>query len=153
MDEVSTSSYVWLTEQLQSLLIVGPETADGKMYTRAEWIVRNASDISRGGCGDLGGLTPLMKTIHLCEAHGVRLEIHGGGAGNLTALGAMGIPGEYYERGLLHPHVDHEAVPPHLNSRIDPMDERGFVHLSQQPGIGWDFNWDYIRDNTITRKD
>ena len=153
MDEVSTSSYVWLTEQLQSLHIVGPETADGKMYTRAEWIVRGASDISRGGCGDLGGLTPLMKTIHLCEAHGVRLEIHGGGAGNLTALGAMGIPGEYYERGLLHPLVDYETIPPHLNARIDPMDDQGFVHLSQQPGIGWDFNWDYIRDNTITPKE
>ena len=40
-----------------------------------------------------------MKTIHLCEAFGVRLEVHGGGAGNLQVLGAMGIPGEYYERG------------------------------------------------------
>ena len=149
MDEVSVSSYVWLTEQLQSLHIVGPETAEGKMYTRAEWIVRRASDISRGGCGDLGGLTPLMKTIHLCESHGVRLEIHGGGAGNLTALGAMGIPGEYYERGLLHPFVDYEVVPLYLNARIDPMDEHGFVHLSQQPGIGWDFNWDYIRENAL----
>ena len=48
MDEHSISSYVWLTEQLD-LPICGPETAEGKMHTRAEWIVRGASDISRGG--------------------------------------------------------------------------------------------------------
>lgn len=149
MDEASVSSYVWLTQQLESLHILGPETADGKMYTRAEWIVRNASDMSRGGVGDLGGLTPLMKTIHLCEAHGVRLEVHGGGAGNLTALCAMGIPGEYYERGLLHPFIDFDEVPPYLNAHIAPMDDEGYVHISQKPGIGWDFNWDYIKEHRV----
>jgi hypothetical protein len=33
------------------------------------------------------------------------------------------------------------------------MDDQGYVHASQQPGIGWDFNWDYIRDNTIKRSE
>lgn len=37
MDEHSISSYVWLTQQLD-LPICGPETAEGKMFTRAEWI-------------------------------------------------------------------------------------------------------------------
>ena len=146
MDEHSISSYVWLTEQL-TLPMVGPETAEGKMYTRAEWIVRGASDISRGGVGDVGGITPLMKTIHLCESHGVRLEVHGGGAGNLQCLCAMGIPGEYYERGLLHPFVDYEKVEPWLNSKVDPMDDEGNVHISQLPGLGLDINWDYIKAN------
>ncbi len=149
MDEHSMSSYVWLTEQLQSLHIVGPETVEGKMYARAEWIVHHAADISRGGTGDVGGLTPLMKTIHLCEAHGVRLEVHGGGPGNLSALCAMGIAGEYYERGLLHPFIDHDATPPWLNAPTDPMDEQGMVHIPQVPGLGWDFNWDYIREHRL----
>ena len=46
MDEHSISSYVWLPQQLD-MPICGPETAEGKMYTRAEWIVRGAADISR----------------------------------------------------------------------------------------------------------
>ena len=71
MDEHSISSYVWLARQL-SIPVVGPETAEDKMFTRAEWIVLEAYDISRGGVGDLGGITPLMKTIHLCESFGVR---------------------------------------------------------------------------------
>ncbi len=149
MDEHSTSSYVWLSEQLD-LPVVGPETAEGKMQTRAEWIVRGASDISRGGVGDLGGITPLLKTAHLCEAHGVKMEVHGGGPGNLHVLCAMGIPGHYYERGLLHPFIDYEQPAPWLNELTDPMDDDGFVHVSQEPGLGWNINWDYIETHALS---
>ncbi len=148
MDEHSISSYVWLTQQLD-IPVVGPETAEGKMYTRAEWIVRGASDISRGGVMDVGGITPLMKIAHLCESFGVRMEVHGGGPGNLHVLCAMGIPGEYYERGLLHPFLDYESQTPWLNEIVDPMDSEGYVHVSQRPGLGWDINWDYIREHRV----
>lgn len=148
MAEHSISSYVWLAQQL-SIPLVGPETAEGKMYTRAEWIVRNASDISRGGVQDVGGITPLMKIVHLCESFGVRMEVHGGGAANLHVLCAMGIPGEYYERGLLHPFLDYEAPPAWLNEIEDPMDGEGYVHVSDRPGLGQDINWDYIRAHLV----
>lgn len=149
MDEHSISSYVWLSQQL-SIPVVGPETAEGKMQTRAEWILRGASDISRAGVGDVGGITPLMKTAHLCESFGMRMEVHGGGAGNLHALCAMGIPGGYYERGLLHPFLDYEQPDPWLKELVDPMDDEGYVHISQRPGLGWDINRDYIREHQIT---
>ena len=148
MAEHSIASYVWLTEQLD-IPVVGPETAEGKMQTRAEWILRNASDISRGGVTDMGGITPLVKTAHLCEAFGVRMEVHGGGPGNLHVLCAMGIPGQYYERGLLHPFIDYEEPPPWLNTLPDPMDDQGYVHVSQDPGLGWDINFDYINAHTV----
>ena len=148
MDEHSTSSYVWLAEQL-ALPICGPETAEGKMYTRAEWIVRGASDISRGGVGDVGGITPLIKVVHLCESFGVRMEVHGGGVGNLHVLCAMGIPGQYYERGLLHPFLDHDQPQPWLKEPVDPMDDEGYVSVSQRPGLGMDIDLDYIRDHRV----
>jgi len=147
MNESSISAYVWLTDQLD-IPIVGPETARGFFYTRAEWIVKHASDISRYDVY-LGGLTPMMKCVHLCEAHGVSLEVHGGGHGNLHALGAMGILGEYYERGLLHPFYDYEATMPWLNTRIDTVDDEGYVHVPQAPGLGLDINWDFIRSNLV----
>lgn len=149
MNEHSTSSYVWLTEQLD-IPVVGPETADGKHYTRAEWILRGASDISRVGLSDVGGITPTMKAIHLCESFGVRSEMHGGGAGTLQVLGAMAIPGEYYERGLLHPHLDYEARTPWLKEVIDPVDDKGFVPIPQKPGLGHEIDWDYINDNIVS---
>jgi L-alanine-DL-glutamate epimerase-like enolase superfamily enzyme len=148
MNEHSTSSYVWLSEQLD-LPIVGPETAHGQMYTRAEWILRGASDISRVGVWDVGGITPAMKTVHLCESFRVRCEVHGGGAVNLQVLGAMSIPGEFYERGLLHPHVDHDAESPWLKTPIDLIDENGYVQIPQGPGLGEELDWDFIRENTV----
>lgn len=148
MDEHSISSYVWLTNQLD-ITIVGPETAEGKMQTRAEWIVRKASDISRGGVFDLGGITPLIKTVNLCESFGIACEIHSPGAGNLHILGAMSIPGEYYERGLLHPFIDYEKPKPWLKKIIDPMDDQGFVSIPQNSGLGMDIDFDYIEENAL----
>jgi len=148
MDEHSTSSYVWLANEL-SIPVVGPETAEGKLQTRAEWIVRGASDISRGGVWDVGGITPLMKIAHLCEAFGVRMEVHGGGVGNLHVLCAMSIPGEYYERGLLHPFLEYDRPPPWLRELVDPLDDQGYVHVSQRPGLGLDIDFDYIREHTL----
>jgi L-alanine-DL-glutamate epimerase-like enolase superfamily enzyme len=147
MNEHSTSSFVWLTENLTKLQICGPETAHGQMYTRAEWIMRGASDISRVGVGDVGGITPSMKTVHLCEAFRIRCEIHGGGAANLQVLGAMAIPGEFYERGLLHPHVDFDAEKPWLTTPIDSIDSEGYVTMPQGPGLGEEIDWDFIKDN------
>jgi len=148
MDEHSMSSYIWLCEQT-TLPICGPETAEGKMYARAEWIKAGACDMVRGGVGDLGGITPLLKVAHLAESFGMHMEVHGGGVGNLHVLGSMVSPGLYYERGLLHPFVDYDTPPPWLNALVDPMDDEGFVHISPEPGLGYDINWDYIRDNAL----
>jgi len=148
MDEHNVSSYVWLAEKL-NIPILGPEIVEGKIWSRADWIVRGAADIIRGGVGDVGGITPLIKMAHLCEAFGVRLEIHGGGAGNLQVLAALGIPGEFYESGLLHPMYDYEKRTPWLREKLDPMDKQGYVHISQKPGLGMDINWDFIEENTV----
>ena len=148
MNESSMSSYIWLSEQLD-IPVVGPETAGGMFYNRAEWIVNHATDISRYDVA-LGGLTPLMKCIHLCEAHGVALEVHGGGHGNLHALGAMGIPGEYYEKGLLHPMYDYEGAQPWLSTRVDAVDSEGYIHMPQAPGLGLDIDWEFVERNRVS---
>ncbi|MGH7922243.1 MAG: enolase C-terminal domain-like protein [Candidatus Dormibacteraceae bacterium] len=147
MDEYSVSSYVWLCENLE-LPICGPESAAGALQTRAEWIVREAADIVRTGL-EHGGITHIMKTAHLCEAFGLRLELHGGGAGSLQALAAMPIPGEYFEYGLLHPHLDFEGESPWLRTPIDRIDADGQIPLPRLPGLGLDIDWDFIHANVI----
>ena len=148
MDEHSISSYEWIAKNLD-IPVIGPETAEGKFHTRAEWIKRDIVDISRGGVGDIGGITAMMKLVHLCESFEIAMEVHGGGSGNLHVLGAMGIPGEFYERGLLHPFIDYDEVEPWLNSKIDDLDDEGYVHMPQTPGLGEDINFDYIDDNIV----
>ncbi len=147
MDEQSMSSYVWLTENLD-IPVLGPETMDGKYFHRAEWIKAGASDIMRTGVHDVGGITPALKTMHLAEAFGMNCEVHGHGADNLIVC-AVAKNCRWYERGLLHPFIEYDDCPEYLNSIPDPMDEEGYVHLSQRPGIGEDINFDYINDNLV----
>src|SRR5215204_1108274 len=66
----------------------------------------------------------------------MKVEVHGGGVGNLHMLGAMVSPGLYYERGLLHPFIDYDATPSWLNTP-PRSDGRGGVrpHLAgARPG-------------------
>lgn len=148
MDEHSMSSYIWLADQLD-LAIVGPETCEGKMHVRAEWIVHHACDMTRAGVRDVGGITPMLKIAHLAESFNMQMESHGPDIANLHVLCAMHFPGEYHERGLLHPFIDYEKPQPWLNQITDPMDDEGFVHVSDRPGLGMDINFDYIRANLI----
>lgn len=148
MNEFSMASYKWLTDNL-NLTVVGPETADGKNYVRAEWIASGASDVSRAGDYDMGGITPLIKTVHLCESFNVSVELHGNTLGNLHVLGAMGIPGEFYERGLLHPFLDYEQPKPWFKQLYDTMDSDGNITLPTTSGMGWNIDEEYIMENSV----
>jgi L-alanine-DL-glutamate epimerase-like enolase superfamily enzyme len=150
MHEHSMDAYRWLRGEVD-VPICGPEMqqAEGKMGLRAEWIKHEACDVCRTGIYDVGGITPVLKTVGLCESFGMPLELHGGGAGHLQVLGAMGIPGEYYERGLLHPAIEYEPQPPWLNEPVDPMDDEGMVTIPQRPGLGHDIDWDYIQEHRV----
>mgnify|MGYP002023089302 CR=1 FL=1 len=111
MNEHSMSSYVWLNSKLD-MAVLGPESVEGSLLTRAEWVRSGASDMLRGGVGEVNGITPIMKLVHLAEAFGMRMEVHDGNAANMHVLCAMGINGRYYERGMVHPMLDHETPPP-----------------------------------------
>lgn len=146
MDESEINSYVWLTQKLD-INILGPEN-QLDVATRAEWIMRGASDINRCGVQDVGGITPLIKAVHLFESMGVPFDMHMSDPGNLQILGITTMS-EYYERGLLHPMYDYDKVPPYLNNIFDPMDAEGNVHISKLSGIGLDINFDYIKNHPV----
>ena len=146
MNEFRVSTYERLTREL-NIPILSPEIAHGSLYTRADWIKRGASDMSRIDVLR-GGVTGVQKMIAVCEAFGVKCEIHMSGHANLMMLGASSEDTcEYYERGLLAPGLDYEKPPPYLHSLGDPMDQEGYVTVPERPGMGYDLNWDYIRDH------
>jgi L-alanine-DL-glutamate epimerase-like enolase superfamily enzyme len=148
MPEYRVASYEKLCRELE-IPILSPEIAAGSLYTRADWIRRGASDMSRIDVLR-GGVTGVRKLAAVCEAYGVKCEIHMSGFANLQLLGATSEDVcEYYERGLLAPGVDYETPPPYLAAIGDPMDEQGFVHLPQEPGMGYQIKWDYIEEHRI----
>jgi L-alanine-DL-glutamate epimerase-like enolase superfamily enzyme len=148
MPEYRVETYVKLAREL-SIPILSPEIAAGSIYTRADWIHRGASDMSRIDVLR-GGITGCHKMAAICEAFGVKCEMHMSGFGNLQILGATSEDVcEYYERGLLAPGVDCNEVPPYLEAICDPLAADGTVPISTEPGIGYQLNWDYIREHQI----
>jgi len=147
MNEQSIASYAWLADQLD-IPVIGPESMSGKHHTRADWVKAGACDILRAGVPGVGGLTPTLKVAHLAESFGMNCEIHGNGAANLAVVAAIRNC-RWYERGLLHPFLDYDEVPAYLHSLADPMDEDGFVHVSQAPGLGEDINFEYVEAHAL----
>lgn len=148
MPEYRVHAYEKLCRELD-IPVLAPEIAEGSLYTRADWILRDASDMSRIDVLR-GGITGVKKMVSICEAYGVRCEIHMSGFGNLQILGATSEDTcEYYERGLLAPGVDSETPPPYLDAICDPMDADGYVRIPQEPGMGYKIKWDYIEQHRI----
>ncbi|MBT3270405.1 enolase [Candidatus Poribacteria bacterium] len=148
MSEYRVAAYEKLCRELD-IPILSPEIAAGSLYTRADWIRREASDMSRIDVLR-GGITGVKKLTGLCEAYGVRCEIHMSGFANLQVLGSTSEDTcQYYERGLLAPGVDYETPPPYLHEICDPMDDEGYVRVPTEPGMGYSINWDYIEEHRI----
>jgi L-alanine-DL-glutamate epimerase-like enolase superfamily enzyme len=148
MPEYRVESYVKLASEL-SIPILSPEIAAGSIFTRADWIRRGASDISRIDVLR-GGITGCHKMAAVCEAHGIRCEMHMSGFGNLQIMGATSEDVcEYYERGLEAPGVDCETPPPYLEALADPLESDGCVPVPQGPGMGYRLRMDYIEENRI----
>lgn len=143
MAEASVDSYVWLCDQLD-VPVTGPEIAGGRIQARAEWIVRGACDIARAGVLDIGGITPMVKCVALCEAMNVPLTLHLGGVPSLHLLAAMPINGWFYERGLLHPAIDIDVIPPWLSKPADVMSDDGLMEVPDGPGLGCELDHDFV---------
>ena len=148
MPEYRVESYVRLGREL-SIPILSPEIVAGGVFSRADWILRGAGDMSRIDALR-GGITGARKTAIVAEAYGVRCEIHMAGWANLQVIGATSEDtSEYYEKGLMAPGVDIDAPHPYLRDIPDRIDADGNVHLPAKPGMGYDIEWDYINDNLV----
>ena len=149
MDERKTEPYRKLTEALD-IAVLGPETEPGSLYTRAEWAMQHASDMGRIDTS-FGGITGVRKALGFYESIGMQCELEFVGFANLALFGSTSEETcEYYERGLLRPDEDYDSiVPSYLRQPCDPMDENGFVSIPQGPGLGIEFDWDYVNANLV----
>jgi len=139
-------NYVKLKSHLH-IPILSTEYAPGRFYGMAQWIQQQATDMLRGDVAVTGGITPLIKTAHLAEAFHMKCEIHHGGnslnnVANLHVILAMNNC-DYYEvfpAGGAHKFGLVEDV---------EVDSNGLIYAPEQPGLGYEIDWELIEREKV----
>ena len=159
--ELERLNYYWLEEPLfdvnfhglrkltakLDIPICGTEVLAGSHYSTAECIKSGVVDMVRTDVSWKGGVTPVMKTAHLAEAFGVACELHTTIYHPLEIVNlhcCAAIPNsEFFE--VLYPLSYMEFG---MKNRIN-IDAEGYAHPPETPGIGVEWDRDFIEKCTI----
>ena len=99
-----------------------------------------------------GGITGAMKIGHAAEGFGLDAEIHNCGPAHRHVMASLR-NSNYYEMALLHPEAPPSSVPVYINGYSDDLnsiDEQGCVSVPDGPGLGVEYDWEYIKKNQVT---
>lgn len=115
----------------------------------ADFVANGATDFVRTDPEYDAGITGAMKVAHMTEAFGLDIEFHAPGPAHRHCVAATRNT-NYYELALVHPDCDN-TTPPIYNGgysdQLDAIDENGRVAVPDGPGLGVDYDWNYIEDN------
>jgi L-alanine-DL-glutamate epimerase-like enolase superfamily enzyme len=128
--------------------IAGLEVRPGNLYAVKQYLVRGAVDIVRSDSLFNGGITQLKKVATLAEAFGLKCEIHTNtnplmNAANLHVTCSIKNC-EFYEWWVPEKLIWDFGVKDSLK-----VDNEGFVHVPEEPGLGMDVDWEYVNGHTI----
>jgi L-alanine-DL-glutamate epimerase-like enolase superfamily enzyme len=98
-----------------------------------------------------GGITGAMKIAHAAEGLGLDVEIHASNAARRHSMAAIR-NSNYYEMALVHPNVGPYNPPvilnPEYQETLEGINKDGTVPVPEGPGLGIDYDWDYITKHT-----
>ena len=116
------------------------------LESHVDFIEAEATDFVRGDPDYDGGITGVMKIAHAAEGFGLDVELHVTGPDRRHLMASMRNT-NYYEMGLLHPKIGATALHLYKNGyqdSIDAIDEHGCVDVPEGPGLGVEYDWDFI---------
>ena len=140
---VTPFSHARLREALKTPLLQGEQVRT--VEQRMDLILQRATDFIRGDV-QLHGLTGTLKLAHAAESVGIDLEPHTSGPEQLHLLAAVK-NANYYEVVWVHPNVPDFNPPIYKNmnvTRLDCIDREGMVTVPDGPGLGVEYDWQYI---------
>jgi L-alanine-DL-glutamate epimerase-like enolase superfamily enzyme len=119
------------------------------LEAKVDFIASGGTDFVRADLQLDGGITAVMKIAHVAEGFGLDVEIHGCGPPHRHCMAAIRNT-NYYEMGLLHPQLAPMRPPIYADGyrdEIDAVDENGCVQPPDGPGLGVEYDWDFIEKN------
>ena len=146
----SRFAHVKLREFIKTPLLMGEHVRG--LEAKADTIIAGATDYVRANANADGGITGVMKIAALAEAHGLDVELHGGGLAHRHIMASLRNT-NYYELGLVHPKVSHTKAPIYPEKQwldeLDSVDATGCVDVPDDPGLGVALDWDFIRAHQV----
>lgn len=138
--------YRMLSEKLR-VPVCGGETNEGGLYSRAELVSSRAVDIVRGDPSFTYGIGHTRKIAALAEAFGIDFEVHTNPNPMMDAAGlhvALSVKNTSYFEQLVPESLYDFGVeaPVHI-------DDEGFAHAPEGPGLGLRIDWDFVEHHKI----
>ena len=148
---VTPFSHARLREMIKTPLLQGEKVAT--IEQRMDLILQKATDYVRGDVR-INGLTGTLKLAHAAESVGIDIEPHTAGPEMLHFMAAVK-NANYYEVVWVHPNVPDFNAPIYKNmnvTRLDCIDKEGMVDVPDGPGLGVEYDWEYIAEHSLGKK-
>ncbi|MCH9671863.1 MAG: mandelate racemase/muconate lactonizing protein [Gammaproteobacteria bacterium] len=122
--------------------------------TTTDIVALGASDFSRVDPDYDGGITGSLKAALAAESLGFDTEVHSCGPAMRQLMAALA-RSRYYEVNLVHPTAGNAWSPPiyacGYHDELDCIAPDGTVDVGQRPGLGVDYDWDFISKHEVAR--
>ncbi|MDP7639695.1 MAG: enolase C-terminal domain-like protein [Candidatus Hydrogenedentes bacterium] len=137
---------IMLREKLDIPICAAENVLTG-MFDVPQYILRRAVDIVRSDTRLFGGITPCKRVADLCGVFGMQCEIHA--ATPMCDLANLHVECairncEFHE--IFWPLSNKPSTTTNLPLEERPyrLDNEGYLHIPQKPGLGYDIDWDVL---------
>jgi L-alanine-DL-glutamate epimerase-like enolase superfamily enzyme len=116
---------------------------------KSDFAATESTDFLRADPEYDAGITGAMKVARVAEGFGLDVEFHAPGPAQRHCIAATRNT-NYYELALVHPDCENTQPPVYegdYSDMLDAIDDDGTVPVPDGPGLGVDYDWDYIEAN------
>lgn len=136
-----------LREKLQTPILVSEHVRGVEL--KANFLLAGGCDMIHADPEYDLGITGALKIATFCEALGLDVQLHACGPAHRAVLSALR-NSHYYEMALMGPGMKNLVPPVYTNGYSDQPEDiapDGTVPVPDGPGLGVEYDWDFIEAN------
>jgi L-alanine-DL-glutamate epimerase-like enolase superfamily enzyme len=149
---ISQFGHARLRELIKTPLLQGEHIRS--LEPHVDLMVAKGTDFVRGDV-IYDGITATMKIAHAAEGLGLDIEYHGCGPAQRHVMAATR-NSNYYEMVWVHPEIPNSGAPIYRDGYEDGLyavDQAGCVSVPHGPGLGVEYDWDWITKHQVASKE
>ena len=144
---ISQHAHRKLRERLETPILQTEHVRGLEPHT--DFIANDGTDFVRADPEYDAGITGAIKIARMAEGFGLDVEFHAPGPAQRHCIAATR-NANYYELALVHPKCQNTTPPIYAGTytdQLDSIDEEGTVPVPDGPGLGVEYDWEYIEEN------